>query len=320
MTLTAINSKKRHCCAPLIIFLASFALYSFIAYCSPFTSDDYEFSAYSFSFSELLNYVLHYGNGRFLGNISTLLIINNRFAQVVVKAAMMSSIIVLIPKVLGTTSPLAYLSSLLLFVGMSPRIVAQTFTWTSGFNNYTPPIFLSLLILYLFQMPRFRQGKYPLLLFPLVFLLGVSSQLYSEHTTITNICLAFFVLIHALRQKTHHVSLAVTWLTSALIGALIMFAIPRIFYVADNYSEGYRQLHMNGLFDCISTAVENFSTLTDYLLANKLAIALAAVTAVTAIVKHSMIGRLKGAITVFGVFFPLNHRPHHIQRIRAENL
>ncbi len=303
MTFETRKTNVKNHRVPVIIFLSSFILYAFIAFCAPFTSDDFEFSGYSFSFAELLEYVLYYGNGRFLGNMITLLIINNRFLQVIMKAAMMSSIIVLIPSILGTTSTIAYLCSFLMFIGMSPRIFAQTFTWTSGFTNFTPPIFLSLIILHLFQKTRSQERKHHALILPVVFLLGISSQLFSEHTTITNICLALFVLIYTIRQKTDHIALPVVWLSAVLTGALIMFAIPHIFYVPDNYSEGYRQIHMNNLAECLSTAMQNFSSLFDYLLANRLAIMMAVITAIATVIKYHMFERMKGAVIAFGIFF-----------------
>ena len=84
-----------------LLFVCVFLFLIFVMWCSPMVSDDYEFAAKKFaSAGELLNYVLYYGNGRLLGNISALTMVAAPVAAMVFKALVVASVIFLLPAVL----------------------------------------------------------------------------------------------------------------------------------------------------------------------------------------------------------------------------
>lgn len=250
-----------------ILFTLSFLLLSYIAYQSPLSADDLEFSRYDFSFSQKLQFTLHYGNGRFLGTIFALLGIHGGIFEALLRALVFTSVIFLLPRVLGLTSKIVYIFSFLLICGMNPRIFAQVFTWMCAFINYVPPIILTLLILYTYQRAHSFSGIRYHLAAAAVFLMGTASQLFVEHNTLFQIFLAALTVVHAWFLKGGDRRISATWLIATLLGGCIMFAIPKLFYIPDNHTVGYREFMSGGLRDILSTAIDNFTELYDYLIA-----------------------------------------------------
>jgi hypothetical protein len=101
------------------------------------------------SLSEIVQYVLRYGNGRFLGNASVFYLLDSTILRVIIKTAVISLVIFMITKVTDICSPVIYMASFFLIIGIPPRIFSQVFAWTSGYNNYIPPVLCMLFCLYL---------------------------------------------------------------------------------------------------------------------------------------------------------------------------
>lgn len=242
------------------LFLAVFAFTSFIMWCSPMVSDDYEFAAKEFSSAaDMLSYVLHYGNGRLLGNISAITMVHFPQAAVFFKALVVTSVIFLLPAVLGMKKISAYILSFLLLMGINDDVFGEVYTWTSGFGNYLPPIWITLLVLYGIKIyPNVRAKLLKGLLYGVVFMLGAAGQLFVEHTTLINILLSVILAVKELRsEKKERAVICCVWAAGALLGAAAMFAIPKVFYMEHNRSEGYRSIHMNSLMAMIFSAAKN---------------------------------------------------------------
>ena len=142
-------SQKTKVC---LLFGMSVLFFAFIMYCAPMASDDYEFFSLDFSgASEIVNYVLYYGNGRVLGNLGAICLTQNPVLSVLVKALLISGIIFLVPAILDVRNPNGYLLSFLLFVTIPAKLFGEVYTWTSGFQNYLPPVWTTLMILFLLE-------------------------------------------------------------------------------------------------------------------------------------------------------------------------
>ena len=151
----------------LPLFLGGcFVFYFLIMLCAPYTYDDYEFARVPYnSFRELISFCLTYGNGRLLGNIFGIVLNQHPILGAAVKSLLMSGTVILLPAVCGLRSKHAYLLSFLLVTAIDPALFAQIYTWTSGFGNYAPPVFLTLVILLLIQ--RYPEDGTPILRIPL---------------------------------------------------------------------------------------------------------------------------------------------------------
>lgn len=224
-----------------------------ILYHAPLISDDFEFADYGYAkLTQVLPYVLYYGNGRLLGNIGAVWLINYPFICAAVKAAMICGIIWALPRAAGIQhKPECALLSALLVLLMNPHIFAQVFTWTSGFMNYVPPVLTMLLCVILVR----SEGCVSPVRLLVLGLVGFAGQLFVEHATVIHIIIASLLLVLYLKEKDPSRSrYALCWLVAALAGALVMFAIPKIFFLEENRVSGYRVFH---LADVVSYAAKS---------------------------------------------------------------
>ena len=241
---------------PLWIFILSLIVFGTVAYGSPLTSDDVEFSGYRFEgFGEIFDYALTYGNGRLLGNLGAVLFSRIDWLRIVTRTLTLASLAVLMPYVLGAKKKRTYLLSFIFMITVSPRVFAQVYSWSAGFQNYIPPILMTLAV---FAAYRFNSGRR--LSVPAysaicagVFVAGFCGQLYVEHSTCLNITAAVVLLVTSLisakisRKSDTKVKgrngtlLASVYLLSTLAGGVAMFLIPKLWGLPGNRSERYRR-------------------------------------------------------------------------------
>ena len=240
-----------------------------IMLCAPYTYDDYEFARVPYAnFGELIHFCLTYGNGRLLGNIGGIVLNQYPVLGAVVKGIVMSTTVILLPAVCGLRSKYAYLLSFLLVTAIDPALFAQIYTWTSGFGNYTPPVFLILVCLYLIQQYPQEDGftgKKAAICSGL-FLIGLASQLYIEHSSIINLVLALFLVLKAWTSpKKHGLTPAIILTFATAAGLLIMFWIPAHFMAsANNHTTGYRSLYVDSIATFIFNCARNALRLTNH--------------------------------------------------------
>lgn len=247
----------------LLIFLFFFA----IMLCAPKSYDDFEFTKVAESgVAASVDFSLGYGNGRILGNLGAVLLQGSQVCAALVKAFVLTGLTVLIPAVLGLKSGTALGISFLAIAGMEPALFAQTITWTSGFQNYVPPVFLSLLAVYLLQRYPENPGK-PLVkgLFCLALLvLGAACQLFVEHSAVLHVALVLLLLTKALADKTHRSLVpAVLFFLGVLAGTGILIWIPRAFARQSSHTAGYRSIHIESLGALVFCCARNFLRLSN---------------------------------------------------------
>lgn len=92
----------------------------------------------------------------------------------------------------------------------------------------------------------------------IIFILGIASQLYVEHSTIVNVILSISLLMHCRRKNLKLASsLSMTWTIATGIGTLLMFVIPKLFYQKENRVAGYRKLNMKQISSIINSCKVN---------------------------------------------------------------
>ena len=130
----------------ILKYFLFFCLFYSVAMLSPLVVDDYLFGSLNLSsFQENVDYVLHYGNGRLLGNLTVLYLVQHPVIRSAVKALTFLLIGLFMTRIVdsisgGENENIVFL----LLIAMAPQLFAQTFSWTSGFCNYAPPIVCSL--------------------------------------------------------------------------------------------------------------------------------------------------------------------------------
>jgi len=272
MKASEIQSRKTDPKLQLSLFwLGCFLFYFLIMLCAPYSYDDYEFTSVQYAtFGELLQYCLTYGNGRLLGNLGGIVLNQIPVFGAVAKAFVMSTTVLLLPAILSIRSRHSYVLSFLLTTAIDPALFAQVFTWTSGFQNYVPPVFLMLVILYLIQQYPQEQGQIPrkAVISIALFVIGLAAQLYIEHSSIINLMLALFLVVKALYSpRRHGLAPALSLLLATTVGLILMFWIPAHFMAsANNHTTGYRSLYVNSIATFIFNCARNALRLTNHYL------------------------------------------------------
>lgn len=256
--ISAMTGNKQHLL--LLLFVCCFLFLAFIMWCTPLSSDDLEFLSLDFGGAEdVLSYALEYGNGRLLGNISALTFVRAQTLSVILRAFMLASCVFLLPSAIGVTSVFGYVLSFVLLMAIDPLLFGQVYVWTSGFCNYIPPVWMMLVIIYVIQRyPGLNAPLLKILACVAVFVLGVASQLFVEHSTLINVVLALCFVIKGFKDKQKRCLIpSVIWLAAAVIGAAVMFLIPVLFYVEGNRSTGYRSFHLGSLAALVFSCAKN---------------------------------------------------------------
>lgn len=252
---------------PGALFFFSFAFFCLVMWCAPYSSDDLEFATLPCtSFGEYLTYVLQYGNGRFLGNFCAIWLTHSRVMCVLVKAFVLASTVLLLPAVLGLRDKADYLLSFLLVVAIDPALFGEVFAWTSGFSNYMPPVWMSLVIIWLVQRYAAldHMWKKAAVCF-LVAFMGVASQLFIEHSSGVNVLLALCaVVIYGYRREKGTMLLSLIWLAATITGLAIMLISPKIFHIEGNHTDVYRSVHLSSIVSIIVSCGKNVIQLSNH--------------------------------------------------------
>ena len=246
----------------IILFLMIFFIGIFVMWCAPLCSDDYEFLGLQMNTNkEILHYALYYGNGRFLGNLGIVYLLKIQWLGVLVRALGIASICMLIPHVLGCNDLKTYLLSTILVVTLSPSLFSEVYTWASGFQNYIPPIWITLIILWLIKWNNKKvkiEKIYKIFMIMVVFILGISSQLYVEHSTIVNNFISLSFILYSIKKRWKFSKIMVCdWAIANGIGTIFMIIIPKIFYIEKNRVTGYRKINNDSVMDLINSCKMN---------------------------------------------------------------
>ena len=129
-SITASEDKKK-CFVWLFFF---FAIQLILQYLYPMTSDDLYFK-YGVEISngnDFLNYILHFGNGRYLGNSSVLILVHYHWLRALSKAVIMTAIYGELIYLLDLKNELQIALAGLLILLPSVNMYAQVYGWTAG--------------------------------------------------------------------------------------------------------------------------------------------------------------------------------------------
>ena len=248
------------------IFLSIFLFFFLISLCAPYSYDDYEFADVAKQpMGEILRFSLTYGNGRLLGNWGAVTLLKAPVYAALAKALVFSGMVFLIPGVLGMRKPFSQAVSFLLVTAIDSDLFAQAITWTSGFQNYVPPVFVMLLVLYLIQKYPTALGWQKFLICTAVFLLALAGQLYVEHSSCINFAVAAVLLVKVWHDPKHQGLVPVlVFLIASGIGLLVMLWIPGAFHVEGNHTDGYRALYLDSLRSFLFCCARNFLKVTNH--------------------------------------------------------
>ena len=229
-------------------------LLSIIAMLSPLVVDDYYFMSLQFdSFSDRINFILHYGNGRVLGNLFVMYMLQYPMLRCFVKALAFFLIGFFMTKIVdnisgGKNENIVFL----LLVSLAPQIFAQVYSWTSGFCNYIPPVLCFLYLAYRFFFSGKKIGWIESLI---VFWVGWGGELFVEHSALINFTLVCCILGYCVKTKRNIIPALFCWI-GTLLGLLIIFLIPHLFATVTGF-ENYQKLNLGDFHGFLVSIVYN---------------------------------------------------------------
>ncbi len=195
------------------VYIWLFIIFSVLFSLFPLTGDDLGWA--TSDGMNLLNNCFDGYNGRYLGNLSAIFFSRYDLLRTVVKSASFVFILFMLQKFVNGNEQLVFLASAVLLVPYSPFI--QSIVWSAGFFNYTFSLcFILPCFFILLKKPEVR-------FVPLIFVLGVSGQLFMETYTLVTLGVSFIALLIRLRQKKN-IAVSLSYFLSCVIGAFIMFS------------------------------------------------------------------------------------------------
>lgn len=260
-------SKEKHGKLSLIsAYVISFAFFCVIMLLSPPVNDDYAFLSYGLTnIKDMFRFALYYGNGRLLGNLTSLILIPSQPLFAIQKAAILFITVFLFSKLFkkdgeNENSLFLFLSAFVLIIGISPNIFAVIIPWSTCFQNYVPPVTGLLICLHLIK--KDGSVKYEAAAAVITFITALTSQLYLEINTVVNIafsCLITLIFIKTKREKSKIIK-SVSFAVGSVAGGAVMFLIPRTFIDPERMEimNEYRQYNIGQLKEIVDTAYLHF--------------------------------------------------------------
>ena len=250
-----------------LLFVIMFFILAFILHFCPMVCDDREFLSLNYqNFTEAINYALHYGNGRFLGNLGAIILAPHMVLAALYKALTISLLGILLPLLFNAKKKVTYLLSFVLLLTIPSKMFAHVYAWNCGNVNYITPIVL--LVICLMIIKSKITSNFDLLIKCLVLIIiGISQQLYVEHNAVVNVCIAVTFFIYSFCKKIDRKRLiSVIWLISNLIGIYLLFFIPKLVggYMVRDMSD-YRQINLHSFAEVVSSLKENGISICSYL-------------------------------------------------------
>ncbi|MCI9662309.1 MAG: hypothetical protein HFI46_00325 [Lachnospiraceae bacterium] len=228
----------------------------YMNYAFPFTSDDftlrYHFDAETLREMLLTSY--QFGNGRFLGNLSGMILVRHPLIRILFKSVCMFALYWSFAKLLDLRAVWLHALAAIFAVYPAAGLFAQVYVWTAGFMNYLPPVVLMLLSLLLLKsLDSEMKNAMPKIV--LLAFFGIAMQLFAEHTTVFFLILALSISVREWYLKKHVKPCQIVFLAAVVSGALLMFLIPILSGSAFKM-DGYRG-GGGSLFEIARRAVEN---------------------------------------------------------------
>lgn len=241
-----IKSKKYLYCILAIGF-------GYIVWNSPLTIDDLYYKTYGLSkFGEIFYFAISYGNGRLLGNMLIHFILQSASFRMIFQTFIVFFLWWLTCKTIQKDAWDVFPLGVVLFLAISPAIFGEVYLWSSAFANYIPGIICMFLAASIVKKKNGTIWNIVLLI------ISIAGQLFVEHTSLINLVYSLCVLIYYVKtdvDKSKKIT-SIVWFIGTVIGIGIMFLIPQIFYVPNEW-ETYQKININNIHDLVISVIAN---------------------------------------------------------------
>ena len=251
------------------IFLAGFiyALLFIVFLFNFFDTDDYSMqTSYSaLSIANGLDFSIHYGNGRFIGNLALYYLNFYPITRMVFKPMVLTVLIGCIIYVFKIKKLWLKIATALLIIMPSSGFYAKCYSSNPCIMNYVAPLANVFVCFALMKIIGCKKKKMRLLLYTVLFIASICMQFYSENATVIFLATAVFLIAYKYFTEKKFEADHIIFFIGGIIGAALMFIVPKhISYsvIGENVMSSYRQIIFNIPFaiGVVAKFAEYFST------------------------------------------------------------
>lgn len=275
-----INSTSGRRWIRILMYLSFLVVVAYLAYQLPYCHDDWKWGLPA-RLRLMKRWFRNY-NGRYLGNITILLLTRSVAAKVFIPTLWMIWLLKEIDRGLSEkncsenkNSLFLLLLGIFLLTSLPQSLFQQTYGWFSGFANYVPPAILFLAWFNwtesIYTEGMVRESRWKLLALPL----GVATQLFCEHVTLFAVVYALWMVIYTKAKSGKVYLLHLLYLSGTVLGAVLMFSNTA--YRADSGKiSGYKSISasLTVMVSQLRETVIDFLFINNWLLNSVLAITL----------------------------------------------
>lgn len=240
----------------------------YIVWNSPLAVDDLYYQAFGFKkVSEIFHFAITYGNGRLLGNMLIHFILGSRSFRTVFQTLVILLLWLLSCKAVQKGTWDNFQLGIILFLAISPAIFREDYLWSSAFANYIPGVICMFLA---FRIVNAGGG---IVWNAVLLIVSIAGQLFVEHTSLINmvfslVILAFFAKTKVKKEKIMSASV---WFAGTVVGLGLMFSIPKLFYVANEW-ENYQKVNIDSFHNLWVSVISNGMQISGIYLQNVVAL------------------------------------------------
>lgn len=216
----------------------------YIIWNSPLTVDDLYYKAFALkNIKAIFKFALGYGNGRLLGNMLIHFIIKSSIFRVIFQTFFVMLLCFIICKITHVYLNKIFYLGIALYFFVSPLIFRDVYLWSSAFANYIPGIIC------MFVAWHIVKNKDGLIWNFILLVVSVLGQLFVEHTSLINTVLAVVTLIYFIKENCNKqkINKAFIWFVGTAVGMAIMFMIPKLFYVKNEWENYQKSVDITNL-------------------------------------------------------------------------
>lgn len=246
MKLTAKKSSFQSILLAVFIYALLFVVFLF----NFFDTDDYSMQSSTLAIDGMsgIDFAIHYGNGRFLGNFALYLFNFYPVVRMFVKPLVITTLIICMNYVFEIKHLYGKIATALLIILPSSGFYAKCYSSNPCIMNYVAPLANVFVCFALMKFIAAKKRHVNSLLYAILLVASICMQFYSENSTIVYLTTAIFLIVYKFVTEKKIVARYILFLLGGVIGATLMFIVPNhISYsvIDENVMENYRHIIIN---------------------------------------------------------------------------
>lgn len=250
-----------------------------------------------------LDFSIHYGNGRFIGNLALYYFNFYPVIRMVLKPLVLTVLIACLFFVFNIEKLWMKITTALLVVIPSSGFFAKCYSSNPCIMNYVAPLANVMFCLSIMKFIGMKKRKLNFLLYPVLLIASVCMQFYSENATVVFLTMSvFFIVRDFCMEKTAHIR-NIVFFIGGTVGAALMFIVPsRITYsvIDADVMANYRHIIIN-----IPYAIGVVAKFGEYFSTACIWIALFAAVLIYIVCKESLNDKFKFWHILFASVYPV---------------